>query len=59
MEPFQDEAKPTIVELEQRAQEELSWLADSSSEEDVDFFAGASNPFKDLKKKTPSKRTVL
>ena len=33
--------------------------SDSSSEEDVDFFAGASNPFKDLKKKTPSKRTVL
>ena len=34
---------------------------DSDSEEDdeVDFFAGASNPFKDLKKKNASRRTAL
>jgi len=32
----------------------------SESDDEIDFFAGTSNPFKDLKKKkTPSKRTAL
>ena len=33
--------------------------SDSESGDEVDFFAGTSNPFKDLKKKSPSKRTAL
>uniref|UniRef100_A0A7S3L172 Uncharacterized protein n=1 Tax=Amphora coffeiformis TaxID=265554 RepID=A0A7S3L172_9STRA len=32
---------------------------DSESDDEVDFFAGTSNPFKDLKKKAASKRTAL
>jgi len=33
--------------------------SDSESDDEVDFFAGTSNPFKDLKKKAASKRTAL
>ena len=32
---------------------------DSEEDDEVDFFAGASNPFKDLKKKNASRRTAL
>ena len=33
--------------------------SDDEDDDNVDFFAGASNPFRDFKKKSPSKRTIL